>query len=424
MNRTIYRKLLRMKYAAGIMLSAFCATVLAQGSPVTGMAEVNLGSTNSGEYGTIITVPVNVSLTGVTATDQFAATVNAALGNFRIAITYDNTLVKARVVNGAVAGGITLEYMQTNPAYIISNGASDTLVLTRSQTSESSPIDVINVAQIEFDVITPDPQNVPLNVSVFDLHTPIIFTGLSGNPVIGGENIPFQTTDGSINIIATTDTDGDTLPDAWELFYGLNPSDPADALLDYDGDGLDNLGEYQHSTNPFMEDTDADLVPDGAEVASGTDPNDVNDYPLWVVSTPIVDALELTPYDYLVLSNEAGTAFLLDVAPTGLSIDPVTGQINWTPGIGQTGDFDVTVRITNGIDNATQSYVITVDQKGDINADGQVNVVDMLLVQRHVLNLAILDAQQIERADLYPEGGDGVVNMSDLLLIMQKALGN
>jgi len=424
MNRTIYRKLLRMKYAAGIMLSAFCATVLAQGSPVTGMAEVNLGSTNSGEYGTIITVPVNVSLTGVTATDQFAATVNAALGNFRIAITYDNTLVKARVVNGAVAGGITLEYMQTNPAYIISNGASDTLVLTRSQTSESSPIDVINVAQIEFDVITPDPQNVPLNVSVFDLHTPIIFTGLSGNPVIGGENIPFQTTDGSINIIATIDTDGDTLPDAWELFYGLNPSDPADALLDYDGDGLDSLGEYQHSTNPFMEDTDADLVPDGAEVASGTDPNDVNDYPLWVVSTPIVDALELTPYDYLVLSNEAGTAFLLDVAPTGLSIDPVTGQINWTPGIGQTGDFDVTVRITNGIDNATQSYVITVDQKGDINADGQVNVVDMLLVQRHVLNLAILDAQQIERADLYPEGGDGVVNMSDLLLIMQKALGN
>lgn len=424
MIRTIYRKLLRMKYAAGIMLSAFCATVLAQGSPVTGMAEVNLGSTNSGEYGTIITVPVNVSLTGVTATDQFAATVNAALGNFRIAITYDNTLVKARVVNGAVAGGITLEYMQSNPAYIISNGASDTLVLTRSQTSESSPIDVINVAQIEFDVITPDPQNVPLNVSVFDLHTPIIFTGLSGNPVIGGENIPFQTTDGSINIIATIDTDGDTLPDAWELFYGLNPSDPADALLDYDGDGLDSLGEYQHSTNPFMEDTDADLVPDGAEVASGTDPNDVNDYPLWVVSTPIVDALELTPYDYLVLSNQAGSTLLLDIAPTGMSIDPVTGQISWTPGLGQTGDFDVTVRITNGIDNATQSYVITVDQKGDINADGQVNVVDMLLVQRHVLNLAILDAQQIERADLYPEGGDGVVNMSDLLLIMQKALGN
>jgi hypothetical protein len=116
--------------------------------------------------------------------------------------------------------------------------------------------------------------------------------------------------------------------------------------------------------------------------------------------------------------------FSLDTAPTGMSIDPGTGQISWIPGLGQTGDYDVTVRITNGVDNATQSYVITVDQKGDVNADGQVNVADLLLVQRHILDQAILDAQQIERADLYPGGGDGVVNMSDLLLIRQKALAN
>ena len=31
---------------------------------------------------------------------------------------------------------------------------------------------------------------------------------------------------------------GDTLPDAWELRYHLNPTNPADAALDIDGDGL------------------------------------------------------------------------------------------------------------------------------------------------------------------------------------------
>ena len=45
------------------------------------------------------------------------------------------------------------------------------------------------------------------------------------------------------------DTDGDGIPDGWELFYGLNPN-VADATLDPDGDGLDNLHEYIAHTDP------------------------------------------------------------------------------------------------------------------------------------------------------------------------------
>ncbi len=55
-----------------------------------------------------------------------------------------------------------------------------------------------------------------------------------------------------------SDSDGDGLPDSWELRYALNPSDPADAALDADGDGLTNLAEYTAGTDPQRADTDRD----------------------------------------------------------------------------------------------------------------------------------------------------------------------
>lgn len=49
---------------------------------------------------------------------------------------------------------------------------------------------------------------------------------------------------------ASIDADGDGIPDGYEIAHGLNPNDPADALLDSDGDGKSNLQEYLAGTDP------------------------------------------------------------------------------------------------------------------------------------------------------------------------------
>jgi len=46
------------------------------------------------------------------------------------------------------------------------------------------------------------------------------------------------------------DSDGDGMPDDWEIAHGLNPYDPGDAPLDSDHDGNSNLLEYALGTDP------------------------------------------------------------------------------------------------------------------------------------------------------------------------------
>jgi len=87
------------------------------------------------------------------------------------------------------------------------------------------------------------------------------------------------------------DTDDDGIPDGWEGYYGLEPTDPSDANQDYDEDGYDanrlfgiqqsekytNIEEFLNNTNPISNDTDGDGMSDGWEVYYGLNPLDVYD---------------------------------------------------------------------------------------------------------------------------------------------------
>ncbi len=98
-----------------------------------------------------------------------------------------------------------------------------------------------------------------------------------------------------LSMVAWVDSDSDNLPDYRENFWNestdidpgviltFDPHSAADALADPDGDGLKNLKEYRKGTNPGKADTDGDGMPDGWEVEnyfnpltddSGRDPDD------------------------------------------------------------------------------------------------------------------------------------------------------
>jgi parallel beta-helix repeat protein len=70
------------------------------------------------------------------------------------------------------------------------------------------------------------------------------------------------------------DTDGDGLPDNWEIEFGLDPGDPLDALQDFDNDSLSNLNEFLIGTDPTNYDSDGDGYSDKVDDY----PNDPEQY--------------------------------------------------------------------------------------------------------------------------------------------------
>lgn len=68
------------------------------------------------------------------------------------------------------------------------------------------------------------------------------------------------------------DSDQDGIPDLVEDENGLDREDASDALEDIDDDGLTNLQEYQNGTKMDDDDSDGDEMPDRWEIMYGLDP--------------------------------------------------------------------------------------------------------------------------------------------------------
>jgi hypothetical protein len=54
----------------------------------------------------------------------------------------------------------------------------------------------------------------------------------------------------TVQLIVLPDNDGDGMADIWEVQYGFDTNNLADAFLDLDGDGMINRDEYVAGTNP------------------------------------------------------------------------------------------------------------------------------------------------------------------------------
>jgi hypothetical protein len=126
------------------------------------------------------------------------------------------------------------------------------------------------------------------------------------------------------------DADEDGIPDAWEDRYSLASDDPDDALLDSDGDGMNNYAEYRAGTNPTndMSVFQVNAVPQRTgETLSGVtvewDSIRYRSYALWK-STNLVEGFTLeqagiltTPphntYDAPVADGESACFYFIEV---------------------------------------------------------------------------------------------------------------
>ena len=82
-----------------------------------------------------------------------------------------------------------------------------------------------------------------------------------------------------------------------------------------------------------------------------------------ITSTPITSATVDQAYTYNVNATDPDgdtLTYSLTTKPTGMTINSTTGLINWTPA--STGDYNVTVRVSDGSLSDTQSFIITVTQ--------------------------------------------------------------
>jgi hypothetical protein len=80
----------------------------------------------------------------------------------------------------------------------------------------------------------------------------VTFTNLQTNTTVRAAvtNLAGSTATGTININVLRDSDGDGVPDVWEIAYGMATNNAADGLLDFDNDGMINRDEYFAGTNP------------------------------------------------------------------------------------------------------------------------------------------------------------------------------
>jgi len=137
------------------------------------------------------------------------------------------------------------------------------------------------------------------------------------------------------------DSDGDTIPDIFEVQYPCMDRFANDAALDDDGDTLNNAAEFAAGTNPCLQDTDGDNCNDNKELGLnqllGGDRSPLSPWDFFDVPTPALTA-----------SNSTGTRNKLVSLADVLAVVAYVGTALNGPANANGADYD-TDRNGNGI---------------------------------------------------------------------------
>ena len=169
------------------------------------------------------------------------------------------------------------------------------------------------------------------------------------------------------------DTDGDLLPDEWEVQYGLDPLSSSGingADGDQDGDGLSNFQEMIHGSNPGAADTDGDGVNDGGEVNQGSNPNDPGDGG----QPPPADELVEVPFTVGDPSGSHSERWKMNIQANGPDDTRQFGFVS--PDFGEMGTQSFMLRKGNSY-TITITHVATNMEEGGPDYDWEAKARDM-----------------------------------------------
>ena len=117
------------------------------------------------------------------------------------------------------------------------------------------------------------------------------------------------------------------------------------------------------------------------------------------------------PYMWSVISGDL---------PEGLSLDS-TGVIGGIPVAVETGIFTVEVRDAVNNENMKELLLVIIPQlRGDVDGNGQINVLDVLATVNHILGIQILEGSDLWAADC---NGEENINILDVVGIVNVILG-
>jgi len=219
-------------------------------------------------------------------------------------------------------------------------------------------------------------------------------------------------------------SDGSWNQDAFLTALALQ-SLPQTTLTDTDNDGVPDEVEVINNTDPLVADSrylasgssqaiPGQTIPDSIFMVTMTDP----------VNATLADNGGPGPYIWQLVSGSL---------PQGITLDPVTGQLQGMPGEG--GEFNFTYSVLDASGDIG-IYVARIDvlapdpaiRDGDITLDGLVDIRDVLLAQRVLSGNATLTSEQMLHGDVAPlinglPAPNGEFNPGDVLVIRRKVMG-
>ncbi len=164
---------------------------------------------------------------------------------------------------------------------------------------------------------------------------------------------------GSFTAIVSDPEEDDTWTSRWSI--GDTPADEGDSISIFFG----NDGSFTVSVS--VEDDDG-----GSVEAECPEPVEVLNVPPTIAGDPptSVDALSLYRFEPAVVDPGVGDDHTWSLAgPAGASVDPETGQINWTPTLDDVGEQTFTLTTNDGDDDGTRTWRVDV-QWPDLDSDG------------------------------------------------------